>query len=458
MKTMNKVLAVSILAMLAVPAAHAKIVAETMLTNDAGHYSSTHTVQSEINAKQDTLVASGTGQNIQGSNGVSVSKDATSGMITVGGTAATNNAFGVVKTGTNISNSSGTISVADASTSGKGVIEIATDEEATTGTSSTLAVTPKQLKAAATAAASSATGSVTATGSNGVSASASNGAISVSGVAATDSAAGVIKIANASEISAGTSTTTAVTPAQLKAAKEAAASSATGAITASGSNGVTASASNGAITVAGTAATGSAFGVVKTGSNITNSSGTISVADASTSAKGVIEIATDTEASTGTSTSLAVTPKQLATAITTAKSGVTASGSNGVSASASNGAITVSGVDATPSVKGVMTKAETYDDTLTDAQKKATAASVLAAEEAAQAAAAGALSTAAQTYQLKSNSNVTTAGDYITTGNGVATNLTNLDTALKAIHPNTGQVKIPSGSETSSTMASIWVE
>ena len=147
-----------------------------------------------------------------------------------------------------------------------------------------------------------------------------------------------------------------------------------------------------------------------------------------------------------------------ATAAANAKNGVTASGSNGVSASASNGAITVSGVDATPSVKGVMTKAETYDDTLTDAQKKATAASVLAAEEAAQAAAAGALSTAAATYQLKSNSNVTTAGDYITTGNGVATNLTNLDTALKAIHPNTGQVKIPSGSETSSTMASIWVE
>ena len=39
-----------------------------------------------------------------------------------------------------------------------------------------------------------------------------------------------------------------------------------------------------------------------------------------------------------------------------------------------------------------------------------------------------------------------------------ATNLTNLDTALKTIHPKTGEVKIPSGSETSSTFASIWVE
>ena len=54
MKTTNKIIAVSILAMLAVPAAHAKIVAETMLSEESGHYSSTHTVQSEINAKQDT--------------------------------------------------------------------------------------------------------------------------------------------------------------------------------------------------------------------------------------------------------------------------------------------------------------------------------------------------------------------------------------------------------------------
>lgn len=63
-------------------------------------------------------------------------------------------------------------------------------------------------------------------------------------------------------------------------------------------------------------ATGSALGGVIVGSNISVSSGTISVADASTSAKGVIEIATDTEATTGTSTTLAVTPKQLATKVT----------------------------------------------------------------------------------------------------------------------------------------------
>jgi len=69
-------------------------------------------------------------------------------------------------------------------------------------------------------------------------------------------------------------------------------------------------------TVTLNAATTSALGGVIVGSNISVSSGTISVADASTSAKGVIEIATDTEASTGTATTLAVNPKQLATKVT----------------------------------------------------------------------------------------------------------------------------------------------
>lgn len=59
-----------------------------------------------------------------------------------------------------------------------------------------------------------------------------------------------------------------------------------------------------------------ALGGVIIGSNINVANdGTISVNDASTTAKGVIEIATDTEASTGTSEVLAVNPKQLATKI-----------------------------------------------------------------------------------------------------------------------------------------------
>lgn len=64
------------------------------------------------------------------------------------------------------------------------------------------------------------------------------------------------------------------------------------------------------------AATTSTLGGVIVGTNISVAAdGTISVANASTSGKGVIEIATDAEANTGTATDLAVTPKQLATKV-----------------------------------------------------------------------------------------------------------------------------------------------
>lgn len=56
--------------------------------------------------------------------------------------------------------------------------------------------------------------------------------------------------------------------------------------------------------------------LVKTGTNVT-------ISDASTSAAGVIEIATDTEASTGTDTTRAINAKQLATKVT-ANSAITA--------------------------------------------------------------------------------------------------------------------------------------
>ncbi len=60
-------------------------------------------------------------------------------------------------------------------------------------------------------------------------------------------------------------------------------------------------------------ASASQLGGVIIGSNISvSNTGEISVANASTSAKGVIEIATDAEVATGTDTSRAVTPKHLA--------------------------------------------------------------------------------------------------------------------------------------------------
>ena len=142
----------------------------------------------------------------------------------------------------------------------------------------------------------------------------------------------------------------------------------------------------------------------------------------------------------------------LPNATTSTKGGVIVGSNIGVSSG------TISVADASPTVKGVMTKAEAYDANLTADEKKATAASVYVAEKAGQAAAAAAVSSAASTYQKASDSNVGTAGTYIVTGKGVATNLANLDSALGKVRTSAGAIQIPSGSETSSTYASIWVE
>ena len=80
------------------------------------------------------------------------------------------------------------------------------------------------------------------------------------------------------------------------------------------SNGLTKDGSN---NVTLDVATSSAIGGVIVGTNISvAANGTISVADASTSTKGLIEIATDTEASTGTDTTRAINAKQLSTKVT----------------------------------------------------------------------------------------------------------------------------------------------
>ena len=92
--------------------------------------------------------------------------------------------------------------------------------------------------------------------------------------------------------------------------------------------------------------------------------------DASTTAKGVIEIATDTEATTGTDTTRAINAKQLAAAkqdaIDSAKVTIqTSNGITGGSATAGN-SFTLSGVDATTSAKGVVQLAADSDKTSTD--------------------------------------------------------------------------------------------
>lgn len=88
---------------------------------------------------------------------------------------------------------------------------------------------------------------------------------------------------------------------------------------------VATSTTNGNILVNGTetkvytlpTASSTAIGGVKTGSNITNTSGVISVADGSTTVKGVVQL---TDGTASTSTTTAATAKSVATALTSAKS------------------------------------------------------------------------------------------------------------------------------------------
>lgn len=96
----------------------------------------------------------------------------------------------------------------------------------------------------------------------------------------------------------------------------------------------------------------------------------ISLPDASASAKGVIEIATDAEATAGTDTTRAINAKQLVAAkqdaIDSAKVTIqTSNGITGGSATAGN-SFTLSGVDATTTAKGVVQLATDSDKTSTD--------------------------------------------------------------------------------------------
>lgn len=90
---------------------------------------------------------------------------------------------------TNITNGTTAIDLPEATTEVKGIIEIATDTEATTGTATNLAVTPKQLKAAMD---------------------------SITVADASETQKGVVQIATSEEVEAGTATNKVMTVAQVK--------------------------------------------------------------------------------------------------------------------------------------------------------------------------------------------------------------------------------------------------
>lgn len=107
------------------------------------------------------------------------------------------------------------IKLPDATDSAKGVIELATDAEATAGTDTTRAINAKQLAAAKQSAIDSAKVTIqTSNGITGGSATAGN-SFALSGVDASTTAKGVVQLATQDEVNTGANTKKVITPATL---------------------------------------------------------------------------------------------------------------------------------------------------------------------------------------------------------------------------------------------------
>lgn len=114
-----------------------------------------------------------------------------------------------------------------------------------------------------------------------------------------------------------------------------------------------------------------------------------SLPEASTATKGIVQLASDTEVTAGTDTTKAVTPAQLKSAKDSAiiQAKVTITVDNGLSGGGTGNAITISGVDASTTAKGVVQLAEDTDTTsttkvVTAAQLKNTADTKVTANQA----------------------------------------------------------------------------
>lgn len=227
------------------------------------------------------------------------------------------------------------ISLPDASTTAKGVIEIATDTEATTGTDTTRAINAKQLAAAKQDAIDSAKVTIqTSNGITGGSATAGN-SFTLSGVDATTSAKGVVQLATDSD---KTSTDKVVTAKQLETARTSASVTVTAGnglggggtgnsmtillgtpstITQSTTNNVTPNSHTHALSfteVPSPTASGNELSFIDTVSQDATGKLTATkktIYNASTTQKGVVELATKAEVDTATDTTKVVTPGTL---------------------------------------------------------------------------------------------------------------------------------------------------
>ena len=134
---------------------------------------------------------------------------------------AASGVIGAVKPGTGLTidldgtlNATGTTSP-DGTDTVKGIVRLATTAEATAGTLETVVITPKQLSTAVAAATGGGITTLTPTAPITASVTGVTGTIGIN--AASDSAIGAVKLASSAEITAGTSTSAVVTVAQLKA-------------------------------------------------------------------------------------------------------------------------------------------------------------------------------------------------------------------------------------------------
>lgn len=210
-----------------------------------------------------------------------------------------------VSQGANGSISATKKSLPEASTATKGIVQLASDTEATTGTDTTKAVTPAQLKAAKDSAISQA--KVTVTVDNGLSGGGTGNEISISGVDASTTAKGVVQLAEDTDT---TSTTKVVTAAQLEAAKQAAIEAAEVTITAG--DGLSGGGTGNEITISlGTPGT-----ITSSTTNSVTASGhthALTLPAANETVAGVVKRASNADITTGTNTDKFVTPAQLKT-------------------------------------------------------------------------------------------------------------------------------------------------
>lgn len=176
-------------------------------TTDNGYRYHNGTAWVSITAEAVKSIVAGNGLTSSGTDTVTISlgtpSDSGSGSNTYGSNGVTTNSH------------THQISLPDATDSVKGVIELATDAEATAGTNTTCAINAKQLAAAKQSAIDSAKVTIqTSNGITGGSATAGN-SFALSGVDASTTAKGVVQLATQDEVNTGANTTKVITPATL---------------------------------------------------------------------------------------------------------------------------------------------------------------------------------------------------------------------------------------------------